>query len=91
MNEKLLAYIKACQTDDTDAMDKCLFAFTEKDLHIMNGGKPNMDNYKDTANPEWCMRFDCVNRWIYKLLPKKIQWGHRTEETELYFWYWLNV
>ena len=93
MKDRVINYIRACQIeDDTAEMDKALFAFTEADLKIMSGGKiPRLEEYKDTANPEWCLRFDCVNRWIYKMLDWRIKHDIRTEETELFFWYWFNI
>ena len=93
MKDRVINYIRACQIeDDTEAMDKALFAFTDADLKIMSGGKiPSLEEYEHTTNPEWCLRFDCVNRWIYKMLDWRIKHDIRTEETELFFWYWLNI
>lgn len=93
LRKKVSKYIIACMDDDnTDQMDKCLMDFTEQELHIMYGGKlPDIKNYENTANPKWCLNFDCVNKWIYKMLDIHIKMGIRSEETELYFWYWMNV
>lgn len=93
IKNKVLAYIEACKKDeDVDEMDSCLMAFTEKELTYMNKGKQvSIEDYEDTKNPEWCMRFDILHWWIERKMELNARFHNWTNETELYCWYLCNV
>lgn len=95
LRKKVNAYIIACMDDDnTERMDKTLFDFTGKELAIMdkfNGENTIITDYMNTKDPNWCMRFDIITKYIYNKLEINIKQGIRGNETELYYWYWANI